>query len=119
MIDNAVLINYIQSMPGGEVDGVEYEHIVEGYEDPYGEGRIVIVENEESDTMGDVNGDKTVDAADALIVMRYTMGIGEIYEPNMPYADVNGDGVVDLADALLIIRYSMGLIDGFPAADPE
>lgn len=119
MIDNAVLINYIQSMPGGEVDGVEYEHIVEGYEDPYGEGRIVIVENEESDTMGDVNGDKTVDSADALIVMRYSMGIGEIYEPNMPYADVNGDGVVDLADALLIIRYSMGLIDGFPAADPE
>ena len=119
MIDNAVLINYIQSMPGGEVDGVEYEHIVEGYEDPYGEGRIVIVENEESDTLGDVNGDGSVNMEDALIVMRYAMGIGEIYEPNLPYADVNGDGVINMADALLIMRYNLGLIDGFPVPTVE
>lgn len=45
MIDNAVLINYVQTMPGGEVDGVMYDHIVEGYENPRGDGRIVIVEN--------------------------------------------------------------------------
>ena len=47
MIDNAVLINYVQTMPGGEVDGVMYDHIVEGYEDPRGDGRIVIVGNTE------------------------------------------------------------------------
>jgi 2',3'-cyclic-nucleotide 2'-phosphodiesterase (5'-nucleotidase family) len=110
MIDNAVLINYIQSMPGGEVDGVEYEHIVQGYEDPYGEGRIVIIDYEQSDTLGDVNGDGVIDMADALLVMRHTMGVDEIAEPNLPFADVNGDGVVDMADALLITRYVMGLI---------
>lgn len=47
MIDNAVLINYVQTMPGGEVDGVAYDHIVQGYDDPRGEGRIIIVENSE------------------------------------------------------------------------
>ena len=52
MIDNAVLINYIQSMPGKEVtlpDGTtaQYDHVVEGYEDPYGHGRIIIVSGEE------------------------------------------------------------------------
>ncbi|MBQ1683929.1 MAG: hypothetical protein II072_00245, partial [Clostridia bacterium] len=52
MLDNAVLINYIQSMPGGDVttEGratVHYNHIVEGYEDPRGEGRIVIVSEPE------------------------------------------------------------------------
>lgn len=47
MIDNAVLINYVQTMPGGEVDGVAYDHIIQGYDDPRGEGRIIIVENSE------------------------------------------------------------------------
>ena len=52
MLDNAVLINYIQSMPGGDVETgdratVHYDHIVEGYEDPRGEGRIVIVSEPE------------------------------------------------------------------------
>ena len=52
MIDNAVLINYIQSMPAKTVtleDGaeVEYEHVVEGYENPYGEGRITILTGDE------------------------------------------------------------------------
>ena len=112
MIDNAVLINYIQSMPGGEYDGVEYEHVVvEDYSDPYGQGRITIVPYEQSSTAGDVNGDDEVNMVDALMVMRHAMGLDEIAEPNLPYADVNGDGVVDMADALLIARYAMGLIE--------
>ncbi len=47
MIDNAVLINYFASMEGGEVDGVTYDHVLTGYENPYGEGRIIIVEHTE------------------------------------------------------------------------
>ena len=43
LIDNAVLINYIQTMPGATIDGVEYEHVVDAqYENPYGQGRIII-----------------------------------------------------------------------------
>ena len=45
-LDNAVLIDYISTMPGGEVDGTEYDHIISGYADPYGEGRIIIVNEE-------------------------------------------------------------------------
>ena len=119
MLDNAVLINYIQSMPAGEVteaDGtvVEYDHVVQGYEDPYGEGRIIILSSEVATMYGDANGDGTVDLADALIVMRHAMGLSEIYEPNQGLCDVNGDGVIDMADALLILRFAMGIIDELP-----
>ncbi len=51
MLDNAVLINYIESMAGGDVETEEgtvtYDHIIQGYTDPYGEGRITILPGEE------------------------------------------------------------------------
>ena len=51
MLDNAVLINYIESMAGGDVETEEgtvtYDHIIQGYTDPYGEGRITILAGEE------------------------------------------------------------------------
>ena len=114
MIDNAVLINYIQSMPGGEVDGVEYEHIVEGYEDPYGEGRIVIIESEPEKVWGDADGDGEVTAADALLTMRFVMDIIPEEDICAGNINVNGDEDYTMADALLIFRKVMGLIDLFP-----
>ena len=122
MIDNAVLINYIQSMPGKTVtlaDGTEaeYEHVVEGYENPYGEGRIVILEDELSDTIGDANGDGEVDLEDALLVMRAVLDIQQLSENNASFCDVNGDGVLTFADALIILRVVLGLMAGFPNAE--
>ena len=119
MIDNAVLINYIQSMPGKTVtlaDGTEaeYEHVVEGYENPYGEGRIVIVEDELSDTVGDANGDGEVDLEDVLRVMRAVLEIQPLSENNASFCDVNGDGVLSFEDALIILRVVLGLMPGFP-----
>ena len=119
MIDNAVLINYIQSMPGAEVvfdDGgtAYYDHVVTGYANPYGEGRIVIIDEEVSDTFGDANGDGEVDLNDALLVIRHALGLIQLSENNAHFADVNGDGFVTLADALLILRYAMNIIPGFP-----
>lgn len=112
MIDNAVLINYFQSMPGAEIDGTEYEHVVvEDYADPHGQGRITIVPYEQSTIYGDVNGDGEINMVDALLVMRHAMGLDEIGEGNIPYADVNNDGVIDMADALIIARFAMGLAD--------
>ena len=47
MLDNKVLINYIQSMPGKTVGETEYAHVVaDAYSDPRGQGRIVIVPEE-------------------------------------------------------------------------
>ena len=64
---------------------------------------------------GDANGDGVVDTVDALLLMRWVMGIEELDEENLdPWCDVNGDGVIDFTDALLIARKVMGIIDLFP-----
>ena len=60
--------------------------------------------------IGDVDGNGAVEASDALIVLRYAMGLGQAI-PNEATADVNGDGVIDATDALLILRWAMGLAD--------
>ena len=105
MIDNAVLINYIQSMPGND----QYEHVVQGYENPYGEGRIVIIAYDEPAEVGDVNGDGVIDVRDALLAMRAALELVELPEANLAAADINGDGSVTLTDALIILRTALGL----------
>ena len=74
---------------------------VEGFIELYGEGA----------TTGDVNDDGVVDSEDALLVMRYSMGVAEL--ENLAAADVNGDGEVNMADALLLFRYAMGVSNDF------
>ena len=59
---------------------------------------------------GDADGDGEVTVADALLVMRYAMGI--ISELPCPgNADMDASGSIDISDALLIMRYAMG-VDG-------
>lgn len=62
--------------------------------------------------VGDANGDGTVDAADALIVLRAALGLVELPSAVGSSCDVNGDGSISLADALLIFRFAMGLSAG-------
>ena len=63
---------------------------------------------------GDANGDGETTVEDALLLMRYLIGLEEVDEANLASCDVNGDGTVDLADALLIMRKAMGTIEAFP-----
>ena len=70
---------------------------VEGFIELYGEGALA----------GDVNEDGEVNNEDALLVMRYAMGLTRL--DNLAAADVNNDGVVNMADALLIMRYANGI----------
>ncbi len=115
MIDNAVLINYIQSMPGAQIDGVEYDHVVsEDYADPYGQGRITVIHELPDLEWGDVNGDGVVDSADALLMIRFVLDLIPEEEIFSGVANVNGDDTFDLADALLIMRKALGIIDSFP-----
>ena len=59
--------------------------------------------------MGDVDGSGEVDATDALLIMRYAMGIiSELDHPDK--ADVDGSGAVEMTDALLALRMAMGII---------
>ncbi|MBO4848961.1 MAG: hypothetical protein J5586_07415 [Clostridia bacterium] len=63
--------------------------------------------------LGDVNFDGTVDTADALLALRWTMSLIELDGYSLMAADVNCDGSIDTADALLILRFALGIIDSF------
>ena len=57
---------------------------------------------------GDADGSGAVDSADALLVLRYSMGLID-HIPVFANADVNGDGVLDSSDALMILRMALGM----------
>ena len=64
--------------------------------------------------LGDVDGNGVVNANDALLILRYSLGLIS----SLPYpeaADVDGNGAINANDALLVLRFSLGLIDHFPA----
>ena len=58
--------------------------------------------------LGDVNGDGVVTTEDALLILRYTMGLQDLPANRVLAADYNGDGSVTAEDALLILRATMG-----------
>ena len=62
---------------------------------------------------GDANGDGTVNAVDALVAMRYVLGVSteSLTPEQIAAADFNGDGAVNTVDSLLIMRFSLGLIE--------
>lgn len=57
--------------------------------------------------IGDVNNDGEITACDALLIMRYALGLDT--EASEPVMDFNGDGRVSLLDALLMLRRSIGV----------
>ena len=61
-------------------------------------------------TPGDVNGDGYIDAADALLCLRTSVGLITLTPEQEAAADVNHDGLVDAGDAILILRYDARLI---------
>ena len=71
-------------------------------------------------TMGDVNGDGSIDVADAILILRHIVGLVELNHTQLTAANVGGqtDGqgapLVDVSDAILILRYIVGLneLDG-------
>ena len=59
--------------------------------------------------MGDVNGDGSVNTADAVLVLRHSMEISSLNEDAFVLADVNGDGSITADDAVLILRMASAL----------
>lgn len=76
----------------------------------YVEGFIELTSNGGT-VLGDVDDDGEVTAADALLVMRYSLEICTLEHPET--ADVNHDGKIDLVDALLILRFAMDICESF------
>ena len=62
---------------------------------------------------GDASGNGVVDVTDALLVLRYAMGIAQLPADAVTRCDVNGSGTTDVTDAIMILRHSMGLFSGF------
>ena len=59
---------------------------------------------------GDIDGDGVMTATDALLALRYAMGIVDLTPEQLAGANVNGDGLVDASDALIILRMAMDLV---------
>ncbi|MBR5948050.1 MAG: dockerin type I repeat-containing protein [Clostridia bacterium] len=68
--------------------------------------------------LGDVDLDGNVDAADALLALRYVMGLVDLTEEQLAQAEVNGDGEITMMDCLLILRKVIGVIGSFPIEEP-
>ena len=64
-------------------------------------------EKEAEGIMGDADGDGSLTYNDALLALRYSIGLAEL--ENVALADVDGDGDVTYNDALTILRMSIGL----------
>lgn len=64
-------------------------------------------------TLGDVNNDGDIDAADAIMVLRHDAGFITLEGNRFKAADVTKDEEVDAADAIKILRYDAGLITEF------
>ncbi len=69
--------------------------------------------------MGDVDFDSSVTAEDALLVLRYTAGTGELNAAQKAAADVTYDGKVNSVDALRILLYVSGSISSLEKVGSE
>ncbi|MBR3297639.1 MAG: choice-of-anchor J domain-containing protein [Clostridia bacterium] len=72
---------------------------------------------EASELLGDVDLNGEIGTADALLALRYVMGLVDLTDAQLANADADGDGSVTIIDSLLILRAAMELIPGLPYAD--
>ncbi|MBR6549261.1 MAG: dockerin type I repeat-containing protein [Clostridia bacterium] len=66
---------------------------------------------------GDVDLDGTINAADALEVLKSVVGKVELNPMQQILADVNADSSVSASDALMILQRVVGKIDKFPCEE--
>ena len=59
--------------------------------------------------LGDVDFDGDVDASDALLVLRYVLGLVSFDDNTLAIADVNNDGAADSLDVIIILRLAFAV----------
>ncbi|MEG2074155.1 MAG: FN3 associated domain-containing protein, partial [Angelakisella sp.] len=79
------------------------------YEEKALDGIGVQVLNDSGKLMGDANGDKRVNLADAVRIARYIVALSDIPEARRFAADVNRDNQITIADAICIARHVAGI----------
>ena len=75
----------------------------------YGKLTADAVDGEDVIKKGDVDIDGDVDASDARLALRISVGLETVTKEVKAIADVDGVTGVSAADARLILRYSVGL----------
>lgn len=63
--------------------------------------------------LGDVNNDGSIDANDALSVLKHVAKLKILEDNALIAANVNNDGIITANDALEILKYAARLIDSF------
>lgn len=63
--------------------------------------------------MGDINGDGTIDSADSLLAMQYSVGTTSLTDMQKMRADVNFDGSINSTDSMMINQYGVDVIRTF------
>lgn len=61
--------------------------------------------------LGDVDGNGTITAEDALAVLKHVVGVQSVSEEK--YADVDKNGSITAEDALCILKYVVGILESF------
>lgn len=59
---------------------------------------------------GDANGDGVTDAADALYILRASVGLETVTDEDLVYADINQNSQPDAEDAWMVLQYITGVI---------
>ena len=73
-------------------------------------GTFVYANGEVTLTLGDVNGDGSINGLDSLQVLRHVAHMIDLSD-KISVADVNGDGTINGLDSLQILRHVAHLID--------
>lgn len=60
--------------------------------------------------LGDIDGNGVIESSDALLLMRYCMGLISLTDEQLAFADMDGDGEIYMNDAILICRAALNLI---------
>ncbi len=60
-------------------------------------------------TRGDLNLDRRVTVADAVLALRFLLGLASPTSEQMKHADLNNDGRLQITDVVLLLRLAVGL----------
>ena len=66
---------------------------------------------------GDLDGDTSINAKDALLVLKYAVGKESFSDLLKLLANVNGDEDINAKDALDILKFSVGKLEAFSVGD--
>ena len=59
---------------------------------------------------GDLDNNGVVDSNDALMTLRYSVGLITLTPEQLDAADTNKDGLIDASDALTVLQVSLGIV---------